>query len=212
MLSEGRVGPISATDGSINPVRLTKTGEIAFSQAHGAYQEAVLRGGVWCLSSAAAGITVAAAHVIGAAAGSPLVGMFNPINSGVNLVMLRANSSWNSGTTGAGGLVWGCIAANAGVTATGANGAINMLTLASGGSLAKTFTNSALTGAGASVLLRFLGGPTVGALAANANQTVNEVTDGDIICPPGGVIGLFAATAGTSPIVGCSVTWEEVKI
>lgn len=208
----GRVGPAYGGDGSDQVPRLTKDTALVVQDAHGRHYEAAVRGNVWTLTTAAAGVTVAAANVIAASAGSPIVGVFNPVNSGKNLVIVRATSMWASGTTGAGGLVWGILAPNAGVTAGGGNGAINNATFVTGGSTAKTFTGSALTGAGVSVLFRFLGGPTTGALAANAAHTVSEETAGDIICPPGGVVGLFAAAAGTSPIVMASMTWEEVNI
>jgi hypothetical protein len=208
----GRVGPAYGADGSDQVPRMTKDTALVVQDAHGRNYEATYRGNVWTLSTAAAGITVAAANVIAASAGSPIVGVFNPVGSGKNLVIVRATSLWASGTTGAGGLVWGIIAPNAGVTAAGGNGAINNATFTTGGSTARTFTGSALTGAGVSTLFRFLGGPTTGVLAASSAQTVNEETAGDIICPPGAVVGLFAAAAGTSPIVMASMTWEEVAV
>ena len=208
----GRVGPGYGADGTNNNPRLTKDLGVATQSLHGNYYEGTYRGNVWTLSTAVGGVTVAAANVIAASAGSPIVGVFNPVNSGKNLVIIRASSTWASGTAGAGGLVWGIIPPNAAVTATGGNGAINNATFTTGGSVAKTFTGSALTGAGVSTLFRFLGGPTTGALAANGSPTVNEETAGDIICPPGAVVGLFAAAAGTSPIVMASMTWEEVAV
>lgn len=208
----GKVGPQQVADGSLINVRMGKTGEALIGQAHGRYYEPAVRGNVWSLSTAAAGVTIAAANVFSASAGQPIVGIYNPTNSGKNCVITRAILALASGTMAAGGWVWGFVAPNAGVSAAGGNGAINNGTLVAGGSLAKTFVNSALTGAGAGSLLRFVGGPTTGAGAANANLTTQEETAGDLICPPGGVIGLFAAAAGTSPIVVATMTWEEVAI
>jgi len=196
--------------GAIQAARSDNTGALVTADGHGRYQEAVRQGSVWSLSTAAGGVTVAAANVFSASAGSPIVGIFNPSGSGKNCVILRASTQMASGTAGAGGWVWGYLAANAGITAGGGNGAINNGTLITGGSTAKTFTGSAWTGGGAGLLLRFIGGPTTGAGAANANLTVNEETAGDIIVPPGGAVGIFAAAAGTSPIVMASMTWEEV--
>jgi hypothetical protein len=208
----GKAGPQLSADGTLNNVRLGKTGEMVVGHAHGRYYESAVRGNLWTLSTAAAGVTVAAANVFSASAGSPIVWVFNPVTSGKNMVITRANLLVASGTLGAGGFVWGFIAPNAGVTAAGGNGAINNQSFLTGGSIAKTFTGSALTGAGAGSLLRFVGGPTTGAAAANQNLTIQEDTQGDLICPPGGVIGIFAAAAGTSPIVMASMTWEEVPI
>ncbi len=208
----GKAGPQLSADGTLNNVRLGKTGELIVGHAHGKYYEPAVRQNMWSLSTAAAGVTIAAANVFSASAGQPIVGIFNPVGSGKNCVVQRACILMASGTAGAGGWVWGFIAPNAGVTAAGGNGAINNSTFVTGGSIARTFVNSALTGAGAGSLFRFLGGPTTGAGAANANLTTQEETSGDIICPPGGVIGLFAAAAGTSPIVMGFMTWEEVPI
>jgi len=209
---QGKVGPGYAADGNTADPRMTRDLGVAVQDLHGRYYESAFRGNVWTLSTAVGGVTIASANVIAASAGSPIVGVYNPVNSGKNLVIMRATTMLTSGTAGAGGLVWGIIAPNAGVTAAGGNGAINNATFVTGGSIAKTFTASALTGAGASVLFRFVGGSTTGAAGANANLTVNEETAGDIICPPGGVVGIFAAAAGTSPIYMASMTWEEVTI
>jgi hypothetical protein len=208
----GRVGQTILADGTITNIRQGKTGEMSVGNTHGIYYEQSARGNSWTLATAAAGVTVAAANVFSASAGQPIVGIFNPVNSGKNCTITRACVMMASGTAGAGGWVWGIIAPNAGVTAAGGNGAINNGSLISGGSVAKTFVNSALTGAGAGTLFRFLGGPTTGAGAANANLTTQEETSGDIICPPGGVVGIFAAAAGTSPIVMAFMTWEEIPI
>jgi hypothetical protein len=142
----------------------------------------------------------------------PLVGIFNPLTSGVYFVIWRAVSIWNSGTPAAGGLVWAVVAPNSPVTAAGSNSALNNLNFQLGGSIARTFINTAMTGSGAGSILRYHGGPTVGALAANSNQTFIDQVDGDIIVSPGSLVGLCAAAAGTSPIVNADLTWEEVPI
>lgn len=211
---EGKVGPQTIQDGSLSQPRLSKDGSVVSVDGHARYQEAAYRGNVYHLSTAAAGVTVAAANVFSASAGQPIVGILNPANSGKVAVILRAMAQFASGTAAAGGLVWGflppTVTGGLAVTAAGTPAGVNAATLATGQHAVKTFVNAALTGGGAGGLLRFIGGPTTGALAANANVTLQEETAGDIFCPPGCMVGIFATAAGTSPIVVASMSWEEI--
>jgi hypothetical protein len=210
VLSEGMKFDIDG--GAISPVRIGKDRSLMVQTTHAIYQDAVKNGKVFTISTALAGVTIAAANVSSAANPQPLVGVFNPTGSGVNLVIWRAWHSWASGTAAAQGLHWAISAppstllTAAGVTTSSIN---NLTFIAS--SVARQFVNAAMTGA---VLtpLRFLGGPTTGALAANANMSFFEETGGDIIVPPGGICGIFASSAGTSPIVAASFTYEEVPV
>lgn len=198
--------------GQIQGLRGDKTAALVITDGHARYQEAVIQGNVYSLATAAAGVTIAAANVFSAANAQPLVGIFNPANSGVNAVVLRGRHTWNSGTTGASGLVWATAPSPAGITAASANSPINMLTLAATGSKMRGYTNSAMTAITGNQITIFSGGPTVGALAANGSATFLDEVAGEFIIPPGAAGGLFAASAGTSPIVAASMTWEEVPV
>ncbi len=55
----------------------------------------------------------------------------------------------------------------------------------------------------------YLGGPDVGALAANSNQSFAVDVQGVVACKPGNFVGVFASSAGTAPIVTCSMIWQE---
>lgn len=188
------------------------TGALVITQGHAGYAEAVRQGRAWTMSTAAAGVTIAAANVFSAANAQPLVGIYNPTNSGLNAIIHRGKHTWNSGTAGAGGLVWGVAPYIQAATLTGAGGVteINALTFASGGSGMKTYSNTAMTGVAGMVLARFAGGPSVGAIAANAALTFDDWVDGELICAPGQVCGLFAAAAGTSPVVSATMSFEIV--
>ena len=102
--------------GQIQGLRGDKTAALVITDGHARYQEAVIQGNVYSLATAAAGVTIAAANVFSAANAQPLVGIFNPANSGVNAVVLRGRHTWNSGTTGASGLVWATAPSPAGIT------------------------------------------------------------------------------------------------
>lgn len=193
-------------------LRGDKTQSLVTTDGHGRYQEAVLQGDVWSLSTAAAGVTIAAANVFSAAAAQPLVGIANPPGSGFNGVILLGKSTWNSGTPAAGGLVWATCPANNLITAAGGNGAVNAATQASGGSRMRTFINAALTGVAGAQIFSYAGGPSTGALAANSNQHFSDELAGLLVVPPGSMGGLFAAAAGTSPIVNATMFWEEVPV
>lgn len=188
------------------------TGALVTQQAHGAYAEAVRQGRVWAMATAAAGVTVAAANVVAAANAQPIVGIYNPPGSGLNAIIHRGRHCWASGTAGAGGLVWAVTPSIQTATLTGAGGIteVNALTGASGGSGMKTYSNTAMTGITGQVIVRAAGGPTTGALAANANHSYEDWVDGEIICGPGQTCGLFAAAAGTSPIIIASMSFEIV--
>lgn len=212
MLSEFLNGVLARTrnTGAQAPGRSCPSGELAVSEAHAIYQEATLQGKVFSLATAIAGVTVAAANIASASPLQPLVGLFNPLSSGYNLVIWDGRANWASGTPGAGGLVW--VIGTAVVTAVGGNGALNNASFVLGSSIAKTFVNSAMTGSGTGSILRVFGGPTAGALIGGTTCTTVDEVRGSICIPPGSFCGLCPSTAGTSPIISASMSWEEVNI
>src|SRR5712664_3100170 len=82
--AETVVGPQTRSDGTQQALRGSRTGAGVVTDAHGRYQEAVLRGNVYSLSAAAAAPTA----YTGAAAGTPLLAVFNPAGTGKALVGL----------------------------------------------------------------------------------------------------------------------------
>lgn len=212
MLAELLIRTAGLAQGAANALRGDKTGALATTDAHSRFQEAVIQGNVYSLSTAAAGVTIAAANVFSASNAQPLVGIFNPANSGVNAVMLLCRSIWNSGTSGASGLVWAVAPSPAGVTAANNTNPTNMLTGRASGSKVQGYVNSALTAITGNAIVMFSGGPSVGALTANSNQGYFDPIDGLVVIAPGCAGGIFAASAGTSPIVAASIAWEEVTV
>lgn len=186
------------------------TSALVTTNAHPWFAEAVRQGNVYSLSTAAAGVTIAAANVFSASNAQPLVGVFNPQSSGVNVIVYRGVHIWNGGTAAAGGLVWAVAPSPAAVTAANNTNPTNVLTGKAVGSLTQGYVNSALTGVTGMAIVGYSGGPSTGALAANSNQTFIDQVDGAICIPPGAAGGLFAAAAGTSPIVNATMWWEEV--
>lgn len=213
MLAEFYTYAAGFTSRALSSLRGDKTDALVITAAHAAYAEAVRQGRVWTMATAAAGVTVAAANVVGAANAQPLVGIYNPPSSGVNAIIHKAKHTWNSGTPGAGGLVWGVTPSIQTATLTGAGGLteINALTFAAGGSGMKTYSNTAMTGIAGQVIARFAGGPAAGLIAANAAHTYEDWVDGALICGPGQTCGLFAATVGASAVISASMDFEIVN-
>jgi hypothetical protein len=207
----GRTGPTYNADGTLAPLRTTRDGSVGNQETHGRYQEAVARGNVYTATTIQATVATTNNSPLAANTGVPLVGLFNPANSGKNFVILRAVVCGVSGTPAAQSLfVWNVIAAPAGITVSGTNG-VNNLTF-SANSAARVFANSAITGSTLATAFRPIGGPTSAVIAADGSACVPEETAGDIIVPPGGFAGIAVGNgAGTTWIVSAAMTWEEVQ-
>jgi hypothetical protein len=219
MLAEIYVGPASGSGPkATQPLNGDKnTNSLWVARRHAPNYEMAKTGNLWTLATAVAGVTVAAANVFSSVAPfQPIVGIINPAGSGYDMVIIRASIIWNGGTPAAGGVVWCTLGVSATglVTAAGGNGAINNYTFAVGGSKAKTFVNSALTGntTVAASLLDYINGPSTGALAANSFPSGIDAADGRIVVPQGCFLGIGAGAAGTSPIINASMTWLEEPV
>lgn len=205
-------GPIWGGSGSPVPFTASGSGAQRVTDAHARYMDAVLRGNVFTLTTAYAGVTLVAASAIGQTAWSPAVGIFNPIGSGKVCVILAGFANYLSGTPTAGGIVWGFVAPNAGVTAAGGNGAVNAYTMQTGGSAAKTFVMSAMTGSAAAAMLSpFPASAFAGAIAATTPLGAWHEVAGMYLVPPGGVIGI-SGTVGTATLLQAFLAWEEIPL
>lgn len=211
MQIEGRVGPQALSVGAQQPPRLGNSAEICTQDANGRYYEPNYRGYVYTATTSAAGYTIVATTDISplpANTGVPIIGIYNPVASLVNLVILRCNLSTVSGTPG-GPFAWNVIPNPAGITAASTQGRNNK-TFALGGT-AQVYVSVAITGSAAATMFRTIGGPA--AIASGAGiDSISEETAGDIIVSPGGFIGVAATAVGTSHVVSASITWAEIAI
>ena len=211
MIIQGQVGLSSARLGDGSNANLAQgfQGELLKSDLQARYYQLAKRG---LLFHAASGsVTIAAANVspLAAGTGQPVIGMWNPPNSGVDIVLLKQFFETLSGTPG-GGLLWNFANAPA-ITAT-ANGVVASAYLGSGGrSAARVYLNTALTGAPLQTVLRYA--EAISAIAAGAS-TMEGTEDmaGDIIIPPGVFAGVAAFAAGTSHVVQASLSWAEIPV
>jgi hypothetical protein len=213
------------SEGAPTVPTVLRTGEFGVSDLHGRFQEAALRGNLYSGGMTLTSISNAtfSTGTLGATA-TPIVGVYNPVGSGKNLVILQAkvvpvNTALQ--TTGAGALVW---ATATNQTLSTGNNPLNKLTLLAAGSVAKDMTGVALTGLSGSLTVRdaaalsagtlnntsFLQ-TAVGALPAQVPSVDN--IDGSIIVPPGGVLALLCTTNPPVAIsVASSILWEEVNV
>lgn len=213
MIVQGEVGPSSSnsTATGVNiALRQGQLGEVVVQQLHGRMYETNYRGNLFC--SYINALTIASTHATPLAAGSgtPIIGLHNPLGSGVNLVIQRTAYNTTSGTPG-GPLLYNLIVNPQNITAASAGTYFNCSSLQQSGSKARLFNNTATTGSTAGTPLRIMGGTTTTAAAAGIYMVIDNV-EGAIIVPPGLMLGLAATAAGTSHIIGAFLEWEEIPI
>lgn len=225
MLAEVRTGLVSSSDAGVNPARSDKTGALVMQDAHGRFTEAALRGFLF-----SAGMTITSISNATFSTGTltatctPVIGLYNPVNSGKNCLILQVkvqiiNTALQ--VTGAGALVWATSTGQSAVT-TGIT-PLNRLSLASSGAVAKGLANTALTGLSGSLVVQEaagLGGllsnlstlQTAAGLMPQAPTFVDNI-DGSIVIPPGGIIALLCTTNPPVAIsAASSILWEEITI
>ena len=228
MQIQGTVGQPSAQSiqpGTQTNVRQGNLGDVIVSELHGRFYEQVYRGNVY---SAGSGATALSANTITlVAATTPIVGVWNPLASTVNLVILQASIQTyiNTYTTpvGCGPLLWATSTGN-GVISTG-SAPFNRKTLSAAGSQAKAFNGgTALTSLTNNLVVleaadfSHTGSLTYGTIVAPTSGTTVtsyggvQNFDGSLIVPPGGVLALLNTTSTTTMTAGSRLLWEEVPV
>lgn len=223
----GQVGVQTLADGATQTVRLGKSAEVVVQELHGRFYEQNYRtnlysGGISALTSISnATFTIA---TTGATA-TPIVGLYNPLASPVNAVILQASLAvilTALTATGGAPFVWATASSSAALTAT-TTAPMNRKTLQQAGSQCKVFGGQALTGMTGTLVAQF-GSALPGGPPINTSQTytvsgipfttgVNtENFDGSLIVPPGGIIALLATTTPVALSAVSALLWEEVPI
>lgn len=226
MLLQGIAGPQTFADGAYGEIRLGRLGDAIISELHGRFYEQAYRGNLF---SGGMGLTSIsnATFTTGTLSASctPVVGVWNPVGSGVNLVILQAvlGIAITAATnTGGHPFVWATSVGN-GVITTGA-APLSRATLQAAGSKAKDMSGAALTGLTTNMVVRqasALGGGSsanfsfVGTAVGQATTPGGfqvENLDGSLIVPPGGVLALLATTTPVAHSAASGIVWEEVQI
>lgn len=211
MLIQGQAGALPSTRQSAGTpnVPAGSFGEILDTKLNPDYYQLVKAGRVY--QAGAAGANPSA--FTGAAAGTPLIGLFNPTASGLDLVILQARLAIRTTGTAAGNLdfnFWGVNQGGVAVTGT-QTASRNLYSLAATGGVGYAMVNTANTAALASNLIA----PSfsVGAVGATAALNVATFVDdikGTIIVAPGCYLAFGAASALTAGSLDASLVWAEI--
>lgn len=220
----GQVGPQLLSDGAQQPYRQGRSAEIIVGELHGRFYEQTFRGGLFSIGCNLTALS--AATVLLTASGQPIVGVANPTNSGVNLVILQAAlvAAINNVTSVAPGqYIWAGSVGNTAAFTAGLT-PYNRKTMVATGSAAKAFalsTASLLTGL--VTALTFIEAAEFNTASALLTTTVAAATptpsvsgvqnfDGSFIVPPGGVLALLNTISSTTHSVAARLLWEEVSL
>ena len=150
----------------------------------------------------------------GGAAGTPLLGLYNPSGSGVDLVLLQSRTSVRTtGTAAAAGFGLNFFAVNqGGVAVTGTQTASrSMYSQSAVGSNGYAMVNVANTGALASTLIA--PSLSIGNVSATAGLNPGLFVDniaGAIVVAPGCYLALGAALALTGGLLDVALIWAEL--
>lgn len=222
----GQVGPQILQDGATQAFRQGRGGEQVITALHGAYFEQNFRGNLY---SAGIGLTAInnATYTTGTLTASvtPVLGIYNPIGSPVNLVPLFASLGVTvtaATSTGGAPFVWATTITTTELTAT-LTVPMNRKTLKRGGGFGRDITNVAPTGmtpnltvccgsalgSGSAAAFSFVG-TAVGQVTSFVPSI--EYLEGSWIVPPGGVLVLLATTTPVAHSAASCMVFEEVPI
>lgn len=183
-------------------------GESLFSELNPVYYSLLKAGKVFSLSAAAINPTAFS----GGAAGTPIFGLYNPANSGIDLVLLDSRTAVrNLGTAAANASTAFYQVNQGGIAVTGTQTqARNMYSQSSTGSAAYCMVNTANTAALASTMVApSVSIQTVAAAAELIAQLRDEIK-GAIIVSPGTYMAYGQTAALTGGSMDASLIWAEI--
>lgn len=228
-MRDAYVGEFQNVNGVTAPyLRAGNQNDLIVSQLHGSRYEQALRGNLYSIScfpaTTAAPTPLSAATLLLGATAQPIVGVWNPPNSGKNLVILESmlTDVINNATSVApGSFVWASSVGNLALTAGLAPVNRKMGAVAS---VAKGFslsTASLLTGLTTNLVIfegaefpvaSGLATTTVAASTPTPGVVGVQYQDGSLIVPPGGVLALLNTVSSVTHSVTARLLWEEVPV
>lgn len=186
-------------------------GEAMFSEALPQYYSLVKSGVVFSVQALAANGTA----FVGGAAGTPLIGIYNPASSGKDLVLLSTSIGVRTTGTAAVTLDINWFGVNqGGVAVTGTQTqASNVYSQAATGSVSYCMANTANTAALASTLRRnaLSLGLTATTAIINAGVYFDDIK-GALVISPGCYMGLGVSATPTASSMDVVATWAEIPI
>jgi cation transport ATPase len=197
MLVDGRVGSRILKEGATHEIRIGYDSGLITQDAHGRYQEAVMRGNVF-IAAPPASLTWAA----GLTTTATVAAICNPPTSGKNLVMLATGFALTATTASVIGLSVQTYSAAVSVVTT--SFLINNALMGSGNA---PVARTTLTLQSTPIVAMILGGMS-GASAITVNTSFVEL--GGVICiGPGCAIAVESSAAQTG---WAYMAWEEVPL
>jgi len=234
MLSQGNQNQTGKVTGQNIVIGVGEFSDQLASDLMPKYYEQTYRGNVYSTGMQLTSISNAtfttadalSATLATAATATPVIGLWNPLGSGVNAAILQARLGLvltALTATGCGGFVWAVYTGNAGIIVAGQATPVNRKTFVASGSQMKGLSGVALTGLvsiGAFLDASGLGGGSL--INASELQTAAgfltpqissvENIDGNIIVPPGGILGLFCSTTPVAHSAVSGLTWIEIPV
>lgn len=224
MVDQAVVGPAAVASVPVNSVvnlRAGQLGDLITSDAHSRYYEANYRGNVYFFGGQDTALAAANATATGlTATAKPIIGVYNPAASPVNLVIMKATiniSTVANSAVNSTGFYWVGSIGNVAVT-TGST-PLNAKTMSASGSNAKAFhVSTALTGLTNNLaVLRPTDISSLNAAGASTAVPViqgqmTEFVDGGLMAVPGAVLGIMNEVSITTLDVNAYILWEEVPV
>ena len=212
MLIQSQAGPVARQASGQPTVPGGSFGEVLESRLMPDYYTLLKAGKVFTSSLLAANPTA----FTGGAAGTPLIGIYNPINSGVDLILLEAVVGVRTTGSAAAGVDFNHFGvAQGGVAVTGTATAPRQLySLAASGSVATAMQNVANTAALTSSLLR----PSVSLGTVPATTAVLNVglfrdeIKGEIVIAPGAYYAFGCSATLTAASIDVAIMWAELAV
>lgn len=211
MLIQGQAGALPSTRQSAGTpnVPVGSFGEILDTKLNPDYYQLVKSGRVYQVGFTA----INPAAFTGGAAGTPAIGLFNPVNSGVDLVVLMAKLAIRTTGTAAAGYDWNFWMVNqGGVAVTGTQTASrNIYSLAATGGVGYGMVNTANTAALSSslVLPSFSGGLTAATAVTNVVNLTDDIR-GALVVAPGCYLAWGQSVTLTGASMDGALLWAEI--
>jgi hypothetical protein len=218
---QGHVGPQNQSDSAQGIIaRFGRQGDQISSQLHGRFYEQTYRGNLF--ANGTTGLVPLSANTITlTATTTPILGVYNPFGSGVNLVILQAalaSGINNTAAIGPGAFVWATSTGNTAIS-TGSTPFSRLL----GGAAAKGkgLAGIALTGLTNNLVVahatdfpspNIITTTAVPTTVTTPMSSMSSQLDGSIIVPPGGVLALLNTVSTTTISVYGRLLWEEVPV
>lgn len=221
-----KVGSDWGSSGTFKPLTSGVSGAQRTVDAHSRFMEAALSSRLFSAGMTLTSISNAtfSTGTLGSTA-TPIIGVWNPVGSNKNLVILQARVQpviTAATTTGYGAFVWATAVSQSAI-ATGIT-PLNRFSLSASGSIAKGFAGTALTGLSGNLTVQEASGfgssngnysevgTAVGFVPSPNPQMIDHI-DGAIIVPPGGVLALLCTTnAPVAVSASSSILWEEIPV